>query len=237
MRIFTSLLCLALVVLLAARLTMAKVSASGPTKVERAQKIDIKRFEDSISRFEADDRRNPPRAGSTLFVGSSTIANWHSLADDFGNMRTLNRGFGGSTINEVTHYADRVVVKYRPARIVFYAGTNDIGELGHSGAQVHQDFVNFVETVRRDLPHTPIYFISLSVAPVRLVNASDYRAGNVLVANYCRETPNLHFIDVTKAMRESDGRLNEKLFGPDRLHMNEKGYAVWTPIIRKALKS
>lgn len=235
MRILTPLLCLALLAVMAVRLSTARVLASSEDKTKVS--IDIKRFEDAIRHYEAQDKKEAPPHGATLFVGSSTFANWHSLERDLSDLRPLNRGFGGSTINEITHYADRIVVKYRPARIVFYAGTNDIGELGHSGAEVHHDFVNFVDTVRRSLPHTPIYFVSLSVAPVRLVNASEYRSGNVLIADYCRTKPNLHFIDVTRAMREEDGRLNENLFGPDRLHMNEKGYAVWIPILRRALKS
>ena len=47
-------------------------------------------------------------------------------ADAFPDLPVINRGFGGSTIADVNHFADRIVFKYKPRVIVFYAGDNDI---------------------------------------------------------------------------------------------------------------
>lgn len=197
--------------------------------------IDLNRFEESIRAFEAQDQKRPAAQGATVFVGSSTFAHWTTLEHEFKDLGAINRGFGGSTIAEVNHYSDRIVLKYKPKRVVFYAGTNDIGELNHSGQQVAQDFEKFVGIVHGKLPKTDVYFISLSVAPIRLQNATEFRDGNKRIRDYCLKAERVHFIDVTPVMRENDGRLKDELFGPDRLHMNAKGYALWIPVIRKAL--
>ncbi len=237
-----------LLIFSAVRVSIGKAFAAGPHQANPAQDqsasittthgdVDLSRYEASIRAFEAQDQKKPQAQGATVFVGSSTFAHWTTLEQEFKDLGAINRGFGGSTIAEVNHYSDRIVLKHKPKRIVFYAGTNDIGELGHSGQQVAQDFKKFVGIVHSKLPSTDIYFISLSVAPIRLQNASEFRDGNQCILAYCQKTARLHFIDVTPVMREKDGRLKDELFGPDRLHMNDRGYAVWIPVIRKALSN
>ncbi|MFA7339833.1 MAG: GDSL-type esterase/lipase family protein [Candidatus Obscuribacterales bacterium] len=239
-----------LLIFSAVRVSIGKAFAANPPEAKPAQgkpastnakathgSVDLNRFEESIRAFEAQDQKLPPAQGGTVFIGSSTFAHWTTLEHEFKDLGAINRGFGGSTIAEVNHYSDRIVLKYKPKRIVFYAGTNDIGELNHSGQQVAQDFEKFVGIVHGKLPRTDVYFVSLSVAPIRLQNATEFRDGNKRIRDYCQKAAHVHFIDVTPVMREDDGRLKHELFGPDRLHMNTKGYALWIPVIRKALSN
>ena len=53
------------------------------------------RWEKEIAAFETADRANPPAKGGIVFVGSSSIRKWTSLAADFPAYPVLNRGFGG----------------------------------------------------------------------------------------------------------------------------------------------
>src|SRR6266550_4287597 len=83
------------------------------------------KWEPEIRKFEDSDRQNPPPKGAVLFIGSSSIQKWNSLADDFPGTKVINRGFGGSEIADSTVYVDRIVVPYRPKMVVLYAGDND----------------------------------------------------------------------------------------------------------------
>src|SRR5215216_1365691 len=83
-------------------------------------------FEKEILAFEASDKTNPPPKNAVLFIGSSSIRMWKNVAKDFPDYRVINRGFGGSQIEDSIHYADRIVFPYVPSTIVFYAGGNDI---------------------------------------------------------------------------------------------------------------
>lgn len=191
-------------------------------------------WEISVRQFERKDKESPPPAGSTLFVGSSTFTRWTTLESEFQDCHAVNRGFGGSTIPDINHYIDRIVINYKPSRIVFYAGTNDIAA-GHSAQQVLDDFRAFAEKVHTSLPDTQIYFISLSVAPCRLRLSPVFDAGNNLVKAYVAKNSYLHYIDVTPVMHDKSGALRADLFGPDNLHMTRAGYDAWVPILRKAL--
>src|ERR1051325_6593438 len=83
------------------------------------------RWEKDIAAFEAADLASPPPKGEILFVGSSTIRLW-DLKTAFPDLKTINRGFGGSEMQDSTRYVDRIVVPYSPRIVVVYAGDNDI---------------------------------------------------------------------------------------------------------------
>ena len=85
-------------------------------------------WQPDIDRLVADDSAHPPPQQGVLFVGSSSIRMWTTLAADFPGVPVINRGFGGSAIADSTYYADRIVVPYHPRLIVMYAGDNDIAE-------------------------------------------------------------------------------------------------------------
>ena len=99
-------------------------------------------FAAEIAAFEAADKKNPPPSRGIVFVGSSSIRFWTTLALDFPGLPVINRGFGGSEIADSVRYADRIVLPYKPKMIVFYAGTNDINA-GKSPTQVLKRFSGF----------------------------------------------------------------------------------------------
>jgi hypothetical protein len=101
-----------------------------------------------------------------LLVGSSSIRGWRSAAMDFPNFRVVNRGFGGSHLEDVNFYAGQVVFPYKPKLIVLYAGENDV-VAGKSVERVFDDFKKFAVSVRRKLPKTRLIFVSLKPSPAR----------------------------------------------------------------------
>src|SRR5436305_22505 len=82
-------------------------------------KHDFGKWEKEIAAYERSDRTNPPPKGAIVFTGASAIRRWTSLTEDFAGYRVLNRGFGGSEIVDVTHFADRILVPYQPRMICF----------------------------------------------------------------------------------------------------------------------
>src|SRR5436305_13430653 len=72
------------------------------------------KWEPEIAAFEASDRTNPPPKDCIVFVGSSSIRMWSSLKSDFPGLPVVNRGFGGSELADSVHFANRIIVPYRP---------------------------------------------------------------------------------------------------------------------------
>jgi len=83
-------------------------------------------FESDIKAFEVTDRTLRSPTPRIVFIGSSSIRMWDTLAKDFPQHRVVNRGFGGSYIADSTTFADRILPPHKPALIVMYAGANDI---------------------------------------------------------------------------------------------------------------
>ena len=192
------------------------------------------RWEPAITQFESLDAVNPPSPGAILFIGSSSIRMWKTLAEDMAPMRVINRGFGGSGIGDAVQYAGRIVFPYSPSKIVFYSGENDIAA-GQTPKQVSATFEQFVELVGGKLPGVPIYYVSMKPSVLRWNMWGGMREGNRLIREYCATRPGLTFVDVSAGMMDSSGMVRKDIFIEDNLHMNAAGYAVWTGIIRPLL--
>lgn len=195
-------------------------------------------WENDIAKIEARYNGNYPQ-DVVVFIGSSSIRKWETLADDMAPIPALNHGFGGSKIKDSTYYLDRLVFPFKPRAVVLFAGTNDInGVEGSSktGEQVYEGFVDFVEAIRAEDPELPIYFISISPTNARWKVWDEAHKANELIAAYTATQHNVAFIDTTEQLLGADGLPNKDLFVWDGLHLNADGYAVWTSIIKPILE-
>jgi lysophospholipase L1-like esterase len=195
---------------------------------------DPQKWEAEIARFEAQDGLSEQPAGAVVFVGSSSVRMWRTLARDMAPLTVINRGFGGSTIADCVHFAPRIVNKYKPAAVVFYAGDNDIAA-GSAPEQILADFKRFVTAVRKDLPHAAVFFVSIKPSPARWSLWEKTRKANDLVAQYVKTQKGLDYLDIATPMLDKAGRVRAELFLNDRLHMNAMGYNVWIPVIKPPL--
>jgi len=186
---------------------------------------DSRGWEKEIAAFEASDRTHPPASGCIVFVGSSSIRLWTTLAADFPGLPVVNRGFGGSQLADSVHYADRVILPYHPRQVVVYAGGNDI-HAGKSPEVVYGDFVALMTRLRAGLPKARLAYISSAPNPSRWAEVEKVKRLNALAEAYCR-SHRIDFINVFPLMLGSDGSPKPDIYVSDRLHMNPKGYALW----------
>lgn len=187
-------------------------------------------WQQDMARFAAEDVVAPPPRGAVLFIGSSSIRMWDTLASDFPHVPVINRGFGGSQIRDSTQYAGRIVVPYAPCHVILYAGDNDLHG-GRSPLQLREDFRAFVSRLRRDLPRARISYISTKPSPARAELLDAQREANAMIAAQARRMRDVGFIDVFDPMLGDDGQPRESLFLADRLHLNESGYDLWRTLV------
>lgn len=188
----------------------------------------------AIAAFEAQDEAHPPTSGAVLFIGSSSIRFWKTLASDFPEVKTINRGFGGSQIDDATFFADCIVAPYHPRAIVIYAGDNDVAD-GDSPARVRDDFAAFVRMARSLDAGVPIAFIAIKPSVARKALLPQIRAANTLVRQYAAGEHGVSYLDIFTPMLGADGQPQMKWFVGDGLHMNRRGYALWVSIVRRWL--
>jgi lysophospholipase L1-like esterase len=233
-------LCLALIGLCSLVLSSATPAQQKANPAQQGtstaqQKInDPTRWEKNIAAFEAQDRENPPPKGALLFIGSSTIVRWKTLAEDFPEHKTINRGFGGSQIEDSAYYADRVIIPYAPRAVFLRAGGNDLNA-GKSVDQVFADYKNFVAKVHGKLPQTDIYFISLSPSIARWKQHEQEQELNNRVKEFVAGKPHLKYIETYDMVLGADGQPRPELFVDDKLHFNAEGNRLLAERVRPHL--
>jgi len=193
-------------------------------------------FIDDIRAFKKQDSIQAPPKHSILFVGSSSFTKWKDVADYFPGYTIINRGFGGSTLQDVIRYADDVIFPYQPKQIVIYCGENDLASSDTVTAQtVFYRFKKLYSMIRAKMPTTPVDFISLKPSPSRAHLKTKAVEANKLIKNYISKQKNTAFIDVYHPMLNPDGKPKPEIYIEDSLHMNAKGYVIWQKIIQPYL--
>jgi len=195
---------------------------------------DPAKWEKSIAAFEQADREHPPQKGGIVFTGSSTIARWKTIADYFPGFRVVNRGFGGSQMEDSLYFAERILVAHEPAAVVIFAGSNDINA-GRSPDVVVENFKAFVAKVRAVLPKTEIRYIEITSSPSRWAQRDKVVEANKQIRAFCEATPGVKFIAVREKLLGTNGEPREELFEKDRLHPNPDGYKILADAIRPLL--
>lgn len=194
-------------------------------------------FYKDIQKFkEADKEKSAPR-NAIVFIGSSSFTMWKDVQDYFPGYTIINRGFGGSTLPDVTRYVGDIVYPYHPKQVVIYCGENDIASSDSITAEtVTQRFIELFQAIRKEYPKIPIAFISMKPSPSRERFLSKLQAANEQIKTYIASQGRASYIDVYPYMMHENGTPRKALFLDDMLHMNKSGYAIWQYVITPYLK-
>jgi lysophospholipase L1-like esterase len=195
---------------------------------------DPARFEADIAAFEAEDRATPPPDGATLFVGSSSIRYW-DVARAFPALRTIRRGYGGSHVSDTLHFFDRIVLRYRPSFVVFYAGDADVSG-GKDAATIAADTLTLVRRIRTQLPATAVLVIGTKPSPLHWPHITTIRDANRRVREGLASDRLAAFVDVETALLGADGQPRSDYYGENRLNLNDRGYEAWTAAVRPVVE-
>jgi len=189
-------------------------------------------FSDEIKDFKKQDSLNPPPTGAILFVGSSSFRKWTDVSSYFPGYTIINRGFGGSTLPDVTMYIDDIILPYHPKQVVIYCGDNDLASSDAITADsVLARFKVLFDGIRTKLPGENIVFVSIKPSPSRARLKEKMEKANLLIQTYLSLYTHTAFVDVYHKMLNPDGTIMSDLFLEDNLHMNAKGYAIWQKAI------
>ena len=195
----------------------------------------VNRFENEFNEFERlDSNLSIPSGKIVLFTGSSSIRMWKHPKNDFSNLNIINRGFGGSEIEDLIENFNRAISKYKPAKIVIYSGDNDIAA-GKSAEKVFGDFCTLYGMIKAELPETKVIYISIKPSIARWNLWSEMLQANILIQAYLHENPRVWFVDIYSLMINSEGTPKQELFIEDGLHLSDEGYRLWTNIVRPYL--
>lgn len=194
-----------------------------------------KPFANEIADFKRQDSISFPGKGKILFVGSSSFRMWDDLRADFPQLPIINRGFGGSTFEDVLMYKDEIIKPYAPRQVVIYCGENDLaGEA--TPEKVTSNFITLFNYIREISPNADVIFVSIKPSPSRKHILYNVRKANSAIREFIGKQKQAVFVDVFSLMLDDRGDFREELFIEDRLHMNRKGYDIWKKALQPYLK-
>lgn len=202
-------------------LILLNISASFAQTYDRA-----KMWETEINRFAEIDRAQTPPDNAILFVGSSSIRLWESLRSDFPQFKVINRGFGGSQFEDVNYFFDKIITPYKPRKIVLYVGENDV-DAKQTAENILEDFKTFVALRNKNLPDTPLVFISLKPSILRWQMWPEMNKANEMVKAEIKKHKRIQFADLASKMLGANGKPLPDIYVADNLHMNANGYKIW----------
>lgn len=214
-------------------LALALCACRSSPPIEIPAREDPTRWAQEIQEFVERDRAARAAAGSVVFLGSSSIRLWSSLAADMAPVPVLNRGFGGSKLFDAIYYAEPLVSAHEPSLVVVFSGTNDLaGEDAKSAAQVRDLFRQLVERLRAADEGLTLCYVAITPTLAREEHLATVHEANRLIRLDCEADSKLEFVDPSVDLEDAHGRPDPQWFREDGLHLNEQGYEVWTRHIR-----
>ena len=195
----------------------------------------LDRLERVIVEYEKTDAANMPASGGIVLTGSSSFTKWTDAAKDLAPLPIINRGFGGSTLPEVIHYADRTIFKYHPKTVVIYCENDMFGTKKKSPEQVRDAYAQLTKLIHEKEPKAFIYCVLLKPSPSRWARKAETEKANKLIQDFIKTDRRHQYIDIWPVMIKN-GRPDGSIFLKDSLHMNEEGYRRWTKVLKPILE-
>ena len=188
----------------------------------------------------ADKKHETPDAKDIdiLFAGDSYMDFWKSR--HIGNYMSYtgatyaNEGVGGTKVPYWIEKASEMAVLYRPSKIAFHIGVNDIDDAGALPEDVLANLLVMFEKYHEIFPEATIYWNSLIPNTMFASKYEDYKVINAGVLEYAGDKEWLVYIDQT-TLFDNNGAAREDVLD-DGLHLSvDIGYPIWARTMLTAM--
>lgn len=190
-----------------------------------------------IKAFEQLDAIQDYNQDAILFIGSSSIRLWKTLAEDMAPYPVIQRGYGGAHFRDLVFFTDRILADHELSMVVCFVA-NDISGSPKDATpkEVLKLFKLFVKQVREKHPDIPILQIAITPTLSRWEHWVEINQANELIKSYCENTKHLYYIDTVPTFLDAEDQPKSAWFIGDQLHLNTKGYEVWNSLIKSEVE-
>lgn len=202
------------------------------SKYQEASKV----WEKEIQQLEAKDKAETVPQNAILFIGSSSIRLWKNINTDMQPYPVIQRGYGGSKFSDNVFYIERLVKPHDfKALAMFFANDITGGTNDRTPEELTAIVKENIKKVRAIKPDKPIFIIGITPTNSRWKVWTQAKRANELLNNMSQKMKNVHYIETAAAYLDAEGKPRGELFVADQLHQNQKGYDIWSAIIKKKL--
>lgn len=203
----------------------------------------ITRYDKDIKRYFQENIDLETKDCDVLFLGSSSINMWSTIYDDMAPLNIIRRSYGGSAIRDMIYNYDVIARDYNPRAIVLYC-ENDItgGKDDITALEIIDLFRVFISKLQTEYADVPIFLIGMKPSPARGHLLPMQVRVNQLFHDFASITEGVEYLDIPTLMysHPENDKLNpenirQDIWVEDRLHMNAKGYKIWTDALKPKL--
>lgn len=219
-------------------LCAAAAAAAEPAATPRLAADDpaVTRWEAEIAALEALDAAEPDPPEAILFLGSSSIRLWDTIAEDLAPWPAVRRGYGGARYRDLAHFVTRLVAPHDCRAIVIFVGNDITPQESPTIAEVMQDVHAVHARIRELRPDVPLVLVAVTPTPARWAAWPEIARLNDAMAGFAAAAPGTTFVATADRFLDgASGRPIPALYRADRLHLSREGYRIWADMLGAAL--
>lgn len=193
--------------------------------------LETEMWREEIDQLRVKSQHTKNNGNLIAFYGSSSIRLWETMTEDLAPYQVINLGFGGSSYKWCDFYFDQVFEFLHPAKIVLYAGDNDLGSKIPESTILHHA-KSVLAKIKSTYGAIPVSIMSVKPSPERLYLKKEIESLNTAFSDLIHNVDKGSYIDVHSAMLDKQGHVRPELFIEDQLHMNTLGYKIWRTVVK-----
>lgn len=195
-------------------------------------------------------KRNETGHFDLVFVGDSITHNWERKNEkrhvygqkvfekEFGNLRTINLGFGGDRV-ETVHWrlANGELDGYKADFFCVLIGTNN---RQNTSEEISGGIKALVDLIKSKHPESKIILMTIlprnDIHPPKVTEEiiARVRGANPLIEAWAKEDSQITLLNLDDKFQNADGTLKSELFN-DGIHPNAEGYRIWATALKEIM--
>ena len=177
-----------------------------------------------------------------VFLGDSITEGWLVTGFEVWNAQfaeafnAINLGIGGDEVQHVLwRVQDGALNEINPKVLVLLAGTNNVGNSGHSPSQIAAGIHRLLQEITMQLPKCRV--LLLGVFPRDEFPGTAHRLAiqelNAHISGF-KNDKRVFFLDLGAELLQENGQISAHVM-PDFLHLSPEGYKIWATGMHDAL--
>ena len=181
-------------------------------------------------------KKNPLKFNQIVFLGNSITAEGGNWGEKLNYTNIRNRGIAGDVTDGVLARIDEIIY-FKSKAVFLLIGINDLWNFSPSipsTKYISNNILKIVKEIKKGSPETQVYVQTILPTAKSIFVESINKINNTIKSKSSKF--NFTVIDLHSHFENNDGLIKKELT-TDGIHLNSKGYQVWTEIVRPLISN